>query len=257
MSILTSEGRAVVIAMDHARTHGYIEGLEDPGSLIDEVIEAGADAIMTTFGVVKHYRDHLVGRIPTIVRLDGGPSLYWEDWKAYSEWSLLHSVEDALFLGADAVIVNLFLASPVELASYEVLAKVAGDCLRVKLPVIVEAVPCPSERIPDPFDTEAATSAARLAFEHGADLVKTYYTGDGFSQVTGFCPVPLLIAGGAKMDTAEAALQTVYDAMQGGAAGVVFGRNIWQSDNIPGMVQAMRCLVHDDGSVSDALQILS
>ena len=56
MSILAADDRALVVAMDHARTHGVIEGLEDPGAVIDTVADAGADAIMTTFGVIKQYR---------------------------------------------------------------------------------------------------------------------------------------------------------------------------------------------------------
>ncbi|MCP4165134.1 MAG: fructose-bisphosphate aldolase [Chloroflexi bacterium] len=255
---LNAPGRnLVIVAMDHGRTHGFIEGLETPGKVIDEVIETGADAIMTTFGVVKHFRERLIGRIPTIMRLDGGPSLYREDWKAYSEWKLLHSVEDALLLGADAVIVNLFVGIEAELASYQVLARVAGECLRTNLPVIVEAIPCPSERVPDPFANEAAASAARLAFEHGADFVKTYYTGEGFEQVIGSCPVPVLIAGGPKMDSVEESLQVASDALQAGARGVVFGRNIWQSTDAGGVLSALKCIVHHNGSVSDALKELA
>ena len=99
MSLLAPDHKALIVAMDHGQAHGVIQGLEDPGRVIDQVVEAGADGIMTTLGIVKRYRDRLIGRIPTILRLDAGPSLYREDWLAYTEWSLLHSVEDALFLG--------------------------------------------------------------------------------------------------------------------------------------------------------------
>src|SRR5919107_96225 len=194
--ILASDGKALIVAMDHARTHGAIGGLEDPGAVIEASVDGGADAVMTTFGVAKRYREQLAGRIPTIIRLDGGPSPYREDWLAYTEWSLLHSVEDALLLGADGVVLMAFL------------------------------------RIPDPKSAEAMASAARIAFEHGADLVKSYYT-ENFRDVTDNCPVPVLIAGGPRMETAEETLQVVSDATQAGAAGVVFGRNIWQSGDTP------------------------
>src|ERR687889_590069 len=72
--ILASDGRALIVVMDHARTHGAIEGLEDPGAVIEASVDGGADAFMTTFGVAKRYREQLAGRIPTIIRLDGGPS---------------------------------------------------------------------------------------------------------------------------------------------------------------------------------------
>lgn len=268
MQFLGQDNKALIVAMDHARTHGirenpttpdkFLVGMEDPGKIIDAAIEAGADGIMTTFGVVKRYRDQLIGHIPTILRLDGGPSFYREDWLHYTEWSMLYSVEEALFLGVDAVIVNLFLGGEMELRSYEVIAQAASECLKVKMPLFVEAMPSPSERVPDPKATEAVASAARLAFEHGADYVKNYYTGsvESYRQVVKWCPVPVLIAGGAKMDTEEQALQVTYEAMQAGAGGVFFGRNIWQNKNMRGMIKALRHVIHGNGTASEAMQYL-
>jgi DhnA family fructose-bisphosphate aldolase class Ia len=256
MSVLQADGRALIVAMDHARTHGVIEGLEDPGAIIDAMVDAGADAIMTSYGVVKHYRERLIGRIPTIMRLDGGPSLYREDWLAYTEWALLHSVEDALLLGGVGVCLMAFVGIPVELETYKIVAKVSGECLRVNLPVMVEALPARSERIPDPMDPLAMASAARLGFEHGADIIKTYYTGspDSFRQVVDNCPVPTLIAGGAKMDTIQETLEVVHGAIQAGGRGVVFGRNIWQNPEPHRMVRALRAIIHDDASVAEAME---
>lgn len=254
-SVLGEDGRSLIVAMDHARAFGAVDGLENPGAVIDAAVDANADAVMTTFGVVKHYRERLIGRVPTIVRLDGGPSSYREDWLAYTEWSLLHSIEDALLLGADGVVVMLFVCSPVELQTYHIVARVASECMRTNLPLMVEALPCPSERIQDPKATDPMASAARLAFEHGADLVKTYYTGnqESFRQVTDNCPVPVLIAGGPKMDTAEDTLQVAHGAVQAGASGVVFGRNIWQSDDVRATIRSLRSVIHDGCSVSEAL----
>ncbi|HET7272019.1 MAG TPA: hypothetical protein VFI90_13150 [Rubrobacter sp.] len=250
--ILAPDGKALIVAMDHARTFGAIEGLEDPGAVIEASVEGGADAVMTTFGVAKRYREQLAGRIPTIIRLDGGPSLYREDWLAYTEWSLLHSVEDALLLGADGVVLMAFVGIPVELETYRIVARVAGECLRANLPLVVEALPCPSERIPDPKAPDAMASAARLGFEHGADLIKSYYTED-FRRVTDNCPVPVLVAGGPRMDTVEETLHVVHEATEAGAAGVVFGRNIWQSGDTRGMIQALRGIIHEGRPVAEVL----
>ena len=123
-------------------------------------------------------------------------------------------------------------------------------CIRDRL--VVEALPCPSERIPDPRATEAMASAARLGFEHGADLIKSYYTED-FSRVTDNCPVPVLIAGGPRMETVEETLQVVDDATQAGAAGVVFGRNIWQSGDTRGMIRALNSIIHEGRPIAEAL----
>lgn len=251
--------KALVVALDHARTLGVVEGLGDPGKVLDQVIEAGADGIMTSYGVVKKYANRVIGRVPTFLRLDGGPSIYREDWLKYTEWSLLHSVEDARGLGVDGVCVMCFLGGEVELRTFEIVARVASDCREDGLPVMVEALPCQGlSRIPNPLAPEAMASAARIAFEHGADIVKAYYTGtaEGFRKVTLNCPVPTLIAGGSKMDTERAALEVVYGAMQGGAKGVVFGRNIWQSRNVAGTVARLRAIIHSGASVDQAAEML-
>jgi fructose-bisphosphate aldolase, class I len=258
MSRFDPQRKQLVVAMDHGRALGAIAGLEDPGHVIDTVIEAGADAIMTSYGVIKRYRERLIGRIPTILRLDGGPSRYREDWLKYSEWTLLHTVEDARALGVDGVCTMVFMGGAVELETLEITAAVAGECLRDGLPLMVEALPCPSERIPDPTDAGVMASACRLGFEHGADVLKTYATGsaESFARVTASCPAPVLIAGGPKMDSEAAVLQVVRDTLDAGGRGVVFGRNIWQSPDPAKMVQALRHLIHDDGAVEQAAELL-
>jgi DhnA family fructose-bisphosphate aldolase class Ia len=248
----------LMVAMDHGRALGAVAGLEDPGRVIDTVIAAGADAIMTSLGVVKRYRERLIGRIPTILRLDGGPSHYREDWLKYTEWTLLHAVEDARALEVDGVCTMVFMGAAVELETLEITAEVAGECLRDGLPLMVEALPCPGERIPDPSDAGAMASACRLGFEHGADVLKTYATGsaESFRRVIASCPAPVLIAGGPKMDSAQAVLQVVRDTLDAGGRGVVFGRNIWQSPDPARMVRALRHLIHEDGTVEQAVELL-
>jgi fructose-bisphosphate aldolase, class I len=247
----------IVVAMDHARTLGAVDGLEDPGAVLDRVISAGADAIMTSYGVIKHYRSRLIGQIPTFLRLDGGPSTYREDWLHYSEWSLLHTVDDARNLGVDGVCVMGFMGGTVEMRTYDIVARVVGDCAADGLPVMVEALPCPVERIPNPLDEKAMASASRIAFELGADIVKTYYTGwpESFRRVCSICPVPVMIAGGGRMDTVRQALDVVHGSIAGGGTGVVFGRNIWQSENPAAVVKALSAIVKEGASVDKAMKL--
>jgi DhnA family fructose-bisphosphate aldolase class Ia len=255
MPRLALRERAIVIAMDHARTLGVLPGLEDPGRVLDSVIGAGADGIMTSYGVIKRYRDKLIGRLPVYLRLDGGPSRYREDWLRYTEWSLLHTVEDARRLGVDGVCVMGFMGGEVEMRTYEILARVVGECASDGLPVMVEALPCPTERIPDPLDPEAMASAARIGFDTGADIIKTYYTGspESFRTVVEQCPAPVLIAGGVRMDTIRAALEVAHGSVAAGGSGVVFGRNIWQAPDPGAVVTALHAIIHDGASVDAAM----
>lgn len=251
--------KQLVLAMDHARAMGAVEGLEDPGAVIDTAIEAGADAIMTSYGVIKRFKERLIGRIPTILRVDGGPSFYREDWLKNTEWRLLHTVEDAHALGVDGVCTMVFMGSDVELETLSITSDVAGELSGSSMTLMVEALPCPSDRIPDALDAKAMADACRLAFEHGADMLKTYATGsvESFRHVTANVPNPVLIAGGAKMDSDRAVMQVVRDTLDAGGRGVVFGRNIWQNPKPANMIKALRHLIHEDGTVDEAMNLLS
>ena len=78
-------------------------------------------------------------------------------------------------------------------------------------------------------DYKAKLAAAVKRGEHGVDIVKTYYTATDFEKVTAACPVPIAIAGGPKCETDEETLAMIRGALDGGASGIVMGRNIWQS----------------------------
>ena len=203
----------LIVAMDHGRALGAVAGLEDPGRVIDTVIDNGADGIMTSFGVVKRWRERLVGRVPVFLRLDGGPSIVKEAWLENTEWSLLHTLDEADALGVDGVCLMYFMGAPCEMRTLEIVAEVCNECLKDDVPVMVEALPCPSPSIPDPLDAQMMADACRIAFEHGADIAKTYYTGsvESFRKVVAGCPAPVLIAGGPKLPDDAAVLQMVAD----------------------------------------------
>jgi DhnA family fructose-bisphosphate aldolase class Ia len=248
----------LVVAMDHGRAMGAVPGLEDPGRVIDAVVEAGADGIMTSFGVVKHYRDRLIGRIPTWLRLDGGPSILKEAWLTNTEWSLLHTLEEAEVLGCRGACLMYFMGAECELETLEIVAGVCNEALRSGMPVMVEALPSRHPNIPDTNDAGMMADACRIAFEHGADVLKTYYPGtpEGFAQVVKGTPAPVLIAGGPKLDSDLAVLDMVAATMAQGGRGVVFGRNIWQHRRPDLMVKALRAVIHDGASGADAAELL-
>ncbi len=49
-SVLASDGKALVVEMVRARTFGAIEGPEGPDVVVEAAVDAGADAVMITFG---------------------------------------------------------------------------------------------------------------------------------------------------------------------------------------------------------------
>jgi len=92
----------------------------------------------------------------------------------------------------------------------------------------------------------------RIAAELGARVVKTYYCEEGFDKVVDGCPVPVVIAGGPKTETQREVFDFVYDGMQKGAIGVNLGRNIWQSEHPVAAIRAIRAIIHENYTASEA-----
>lgn len=257
--IFQRDERSLIVAMDHASMMGPTRGLEKPGETIEKVIEGGADAIMTTFGVIRQFYDLMNGRVATILRIDGGTSLYGlAEFAELTQWNLLYSVEEAVKMGVDGVVTMVFLGAPCESDTLEILGNVAEECEEWGMPLLAETLPTPSEKIQDPYEAYHVSVAARIGQEYGADFIKTYYTGssDSFKKVTETCPVPVLIAGGPKMETAKDVLEVVKGAIDAGGRGVCFGRNIWQHKDPTAMTRAIANIIHEDATVKEAMKEL-
>ena len=100
--------------------------------------------------------------------------------------------------------------------------------------------------------------AARIGAELGADIVKTNYTGspETFREVVDGCPVPVVIAGGPRMDSPRDVLEMLHDSISVGAAGASIGRNVFQAPDPTAMVRAMCEVVHGEVGVDEALKLL-
>ena len=187
------QGKALIVAMDHGLLDGPCKGLEDPGRTIAKIVEGGADAILTSYGVARRYARELAS-IGLILRVDGGGTSLGTGG---GPGALFFGVEQALRLGADAVGVTAFPGAPEEMETLEALAAVIGEAHAWGLPVMGEMVPGGFDSAPE-YRTQASISlSSRVAAELGADFVKTPYT-SGFDYITETCYVPIVILGGAK-----------------------------------------------------------
>ncbi|MDI7261566.1 MAG: fructose-bisphosphate aldolase, partial [Thermodesulfobacteriota bacterium] len=110
-------------------------------------------------------------------------------------------------------------------------------------------------KVENEYDVKLVKHAARVGAELGADIVKVPYTGspESFKEVVEGCFVPVVIAGGEKMDTDKDILKMVKGAMEAGGAGVSIGRNVFQHKNPPGILQAISKIVHDGLKVDEVI----
>jgi putative autoinducer-2 (AI-2) aldolase len=161
-------------------------------------------------------------------------------------------MDDAVRLNVSAVALSVFAGAPHEHESLVNLARLVDEGEARGLPVLaITAVGKELEK----RDARYLALACRVSAEIGAHLVKTYYC-DGFSRVVDGCPVPLVVAGGPRLDSDEAALTLAHRAIQEGAVGIDMGRNIWQSETPVAMLKALRAIVHENATVPEALDVL-
>jgi 3-hydroxy-5-phosphonooxypentane-2,4-dione thiolase len=235
------DGRCVMLAVDHGYFLGPTEGLENPREVISPLLPF-ADSIMLTRGILRtSVRPESC--VPVVLRVSGGSSIIGED---LSKEAVIASIEDAIRLNASCLAVSVFIGSKYEHQTLTNLARLVDEGERYGIPILaVTAVGREMAR-----DSRYLGLSCRIAAEFGAHIVKTYYCND-FDTVVRSCPVPLVIAGGKKLDEKDA-LKLAHDAISSGASGVDMGRNIWQSKTPVSMIKAVRSIVHEGLDVEGA-----
>src|SRR5215213_9765627 len=100
----------------------------------------------------------------------------------------------------------------------------------------------------DKTTPELLAMYCRISAEIGADIVKCIYPGNvqALRTVVEGCPAPLLVAGGARAEKPEDAYRQAQGAMEAGAAGLVFGRNIYESNEPAAELARYRRIVHGE-----------
>lgn len=236
-------GKTVMLAVDHGYFLGPTSGLECPEKTITPLLPH-TDSLMLTRGLLRNSVTPGFD-IPIVLRVSGGTSILSE----LSNEVLTTSIQEALRLNASAVTCSIFVGSEHEKQSLQNLACLVNQAEDYGIPVLaVTAVGTEMTR-----DARYLSLACRIAAELGAHFVKTYFC-DDFEKVVNTCPVPVIIAGGKKIEE-DKALELAFKAIQQGAAGVDMGRNIFQSDFPVAMIRAIRAIVHERATVDHALQI--
>jgi DhnA family fructose-bisphosphate aldolase class Ia len=135
-------------------------------------------------------------------------------------------------------------------------ARLAAECRKWGMPLLVETVPGGFEAGPEMRTPEKIAAAARIGVEMGADFIKTFFTTERFDVVTHNVPVPIVILGGEKAASERDLLESVKKAMDAGAKGVAIGRNIWQHAHPDRITAAIAAIVHGNATVEQALKEL-
>lgn len=251
---LKDDGRTVIVPIDHG-TAIPVPGMEDTGALL-ESLAPHADGFVVNLGVAQAFRD-AIGEKGLCLRTDCYKPVHEDntDEGAYR----LYGADEAGEVGANAMMNMLYLHHRNEAEIFRECAELIAEGLESEIPIIVETLPFGIGR-PDDYTPENIGFAARAAAELGADIVKTAYptgaTADQFRTIVDASFVPVIILGGAAMGDDAALLTMVRNAIEGGAAGIAVGRNVWQHPTPGKIAAALAAVVHEDASVDSALKLL-
>ncbi|WP_342429613.1 3-hydroxy-5-phosphonooxypentane-2,4-dione thiolase [Neobacillus sp. FSL H8-0543] len=227
-------GKTVMLAFDHGYFMGPTSGLERLDILIPRLADY-ADCLMGTRGAIRSSVPPTYNKAIAL-RASSGSSVLQDD---LSHESMVVGIEDVIKMNASAIAIQTFIGADGQKETIEELNKAVNFGSRYSIPTMgVVAVGKEMERTNQFF-----LLATRMLAEFGVQIVKTYYC-DDFEKVAAACPVPLVVAGGKKIPEKDA-LTLAYNSIQGGAAGVDMGRNIFQSEFPEEMIQAVGKVVHE------------
>lgn len=250
---------SIICALDHGMTSPrFLDGLVDMEARVREAMGGGANVLMLGRGMWRQVARALRPEAALALMLSaaaagrpGGPQV-----------TPIGSVEEALRLGADAVVVYVALAGPDEPEMIRYVSQVGEACDRWGMPFIAEA------EFPNAYAslTEMGTSHgldyllrnARLCAELGADIVKINWPGDaaGFGRIVEAARVPVVLAGGPVLDDREL-LARMAQARAAGAIGCSVGRNIFQHRTPQAMTRALCRVFRERWAPDQAMAELS
>lgn len=247
-------GNLLAITVDHPIGRGMLHGLIPIRKVLDELAAGNPDSLTMTKGIAQNCFAPYAGKVSLIMKSSSfSPYLPSCD-------TVTADVEEAVRLGADAISMGLVLGGEYQNQQIYNLGKMTKEAESYGMPVVAHIYP-KGEFIPldERTSVENLSYCVRVGAEMGVDIIKTTYSGsaESFAKVVEACPTRVVAAGGDNFQDVKAFLQQTKELMLAGAAGVTYGRGVWEYKEPEKMVRALGCIVNDGGSVDDALEILN
>lgn len=249
-----ADGKYFGLTVDHAMGRGVMRGLDTIDDTLAKMAAGGPNAITMHKGIAEKCFAPYAGKVPLVLKLTTFGVYHFDEDVEVAD------VEEALVMGADAVSVGCILGGDIQDEQLRMLARISKEAYRWGMPLISHIYPRGNLIVgEDQYSVENVTYAARTAAELGVDLIKTNYTGDpdSFAKVVQAVPTRVAIAGGMKCKTVEEYLQMTRDVMDAGAAGVTYGRFVFQYEHVTALVKTLGQVIHNGLSVKEAMEFLT
>ncbi len=270
-----ANGTLLFLPIDQGLEHGPRDFFvnppaKDPEFQLRIAKEGNYSGIVYQIGIAEKYMQRYAGDVPLVLKLNGKTEIP-ADKAPISP--VIASVEDAVRLGADAVGYTMYVGSARQDEDFKQFRQVREDADRYGMPVIVWAYPR-GEAIDAKGGRDslyAIDYAARVASELGADVVKLnmptmnpekdqaspkpYNTlhlsrEEATRMVVESAGRALVLFSGGEKESDEELKEKARIAMDAGATGLIFGRNLWQRshDEALAMSRALHELMKEYGA---------
>jgi fructose-bisphosphate aldolase, class I len=264
----SKSNRCFDVAIDHGffNEYGFLSGIQNIEQAIAKLVEAAPDAIQLTVGQAPLLQGILGRNKPSLVLRTDVANVYGKQLPRTLFSRMIKSpVEQALQLDATCVVVNLFqIPNQPEVSDQCIqnILDIKPECERYGMPLMIEPLVFQSNETAGGYmvdgDPQKIVPLVRQAVELGADIIKADPTDDvsiyhEIIEIAG--RIPVLVRGGGKAPDAEI-LQRTEALIKQGAAGIVYGRNVIQHRNPPGMTKALMAIVHDGMTAVEAAGFL-
>jgi fructose-bisphosphate aldolase/2-amino-3,7-dideoxy-D-threo-hept-6-ulosonate synthase len=258
--VIDPAGVSVICALDHGMTSPtFLEPLADITARAAETVAGGANVVMMSKGMIRVAEPAFspTTSLALLLSASANPDSERPGIVQIAE------VEEALILGADAVVLFTALGGDTEPSMIEILAGVGRECTTLGMPFIAEAefptTYASVEDLKDRYGFEYLRRNVRLCAELGADIVKTNWPGDAdaFAKlVEATNGIPVVLAGGSRLDDAEL-LARMEQAVAAGAIGCSVGRNIFMHRSPEAITRALSRVIRERWSAEKALVSLN
>ncbi|MDD3819319.1 MAG: hypothetical protein PHG41_05750, partial [Actinomycetota bacterium] len=230
-------------ALDHVMLYGYQPGIENERKAIENCLTV--DALLLPRFMFKRNWDLLgdVNSPAPIVRINWSSSFYYPLDYREGNTVIATTVEEAVEAGAEAVICSLFIeekdAQEREAKNVALFSEVVRQKEKLGIPLIGECYVVEYKDMTAEQIHNKVRRVSRVMAELGADLIKTFFTGDRFHEVVENTPVPVFTIGAEKLKTDLEVLKKAEASIKQGARGIIFGRNIFMAEEPVKLVEAL------------------
>ena len=240
--VIDQAGVSVICALDHGMTSPtFLEPLADIRTRTAEAVAGGANVIMMSKGMIRIAHPAFSRETSFAMLLSASASPDGDR----PEIVQIADVEEALRLGADAVVLFTALGGDTEAGMIDILAGVGRECEALGIPFIAEAefptTYASVKDLRDQYGFEYLRRNVRLCGELGADIIKTNWPGDEESfgkLVQATSGIPVVLAGGSRLEDKEL-LTRMEQAVAAGAIGCSVGRNIFMHTSPEAITRAL------------------